>query len=151
MIPSRVERPYREVLIKYWGIANHMKSNKDKCWILYLQSYNPACAHRSWDKRLEYSPAERDLRALVGDQFNMSQQLVLVAKKASHILRYIKHGIGNQKDMIVPLHLALVQPHLKYCVQLWALQDKKDIKILKCVQRSAKKIEKGLEGMTNEA
>ena len=61
---------------------------------------------------------------------SICQQYVLVAKRANHILACIKYNIANQsKEVVVPLYSALEKPHLKYCVQLWAPQYKKDMEI----------------------
>ena len=85
---------------------------------------------------------EKDLRVLVSAWLNMHQQCAQVAKTngilACNSVKTVQSaGTGR---VIVPLHSALVRPHVKYCIQFWAPHYKKDTEAVECVQRRAMKL-----------
>jgi len=82
---------------------------------------------------------------LAGSRLSLSQQRALAVRRTNPIPGCIKHSTTSwsKEVIIIPLYLALVWPHLEYCVQFWAPQFNKDVKVLECAHRRATTLVKG--------
>jgi len=79
--------------LEHWTISNSMKFNKNNYEILGWS--NAKHRYRLGDDCLEGSSTERDLGALIDSRLNMSQQYAWADKKASCILRCVKHSVAS--------------------------------------------------------
>ena len=67
------------------------------------------------------------------------------------VLGMIRRNITyKEKSLIVPLYKAIVRPHLEYYIQAWNPHLRKDIDMLKKIQRRATKLVPGLRDLRYE-
>ena len=81
----------------------------------------------------------------------VSEQCRIAASKGNHVLGMIRRNITyKEKSLIVPLHEAIVRPHLEYCIQAWSPYLRKDIDMFEKIQRRATKLIPGLRDLRYE-
>ncbi len=70
--------------------------------------------------QLDESCLERDLGVLFSDDLKWDDQLAKAIKSANSKLAQIKNSfVCLDPEIVRPLYLSLVRPHLEYAVQVW--------------------------------
>mgnify|MGYP001859094233 CR=1 FL=1 len=85
------------------------------------------------------------------EKLDMSQQCVLAAQKANHILVCVKTSVvSRSREIILPPYSVLLRPHLENCIQMWSPQYRRDVDLLEHVQGRATKTIQGMKHLPYE-
>ena len=108
--------------------------------------------YKMGDAVLDRTTQEKDLGVTFSVDMKDSEQCGITASKGNQMLGLIRRTITyKEKQLIVPLHKAIVRPHLKYCIQAWMPYRKKDIDKLERIQQRATKMIPELRDLSYES
>ncbi|XP_050171666.1 uncharacterized protein LOC126640148 [Myiozetetes cayanensis] len=96
-----------------WIYGKLMKFNKAKCKVLHLNQGNPNRKKRLVSEWIKSRSGEKNLRVLVNEKLNMTQQFVVAAQKNNCILGFVRRSLTSSlAEVILLVYSALVRPHL---------------------------------------
>lgn len=82
--------------LEHWAMVNGKEFKKNKSQSLHLGWSDARHKYELGKERLESSPADRDMRVLVGSRLITSQLCALVTRRANCILGCVKHSSTSQ-------------------------------------------------------
>ena len=124
-----------------WSEKWQMLFNFLKCKCLHAGPGNTGVNYEMGGTILSKTVKEKDVGVTMNANMKVSEQCRIAACKGNHILGMIRRAITyKEKSLIVPLHKAIVRPHLQYCIQAWSPYLRKDTYILEKIQRRATKL-----------
>ncbi len=125
--------------ISQWSERWEMPFNVNKCHILHVGTRNQNLIMR-WTALNSIACNESKILA-----FRLGQTLKSPGNARmpipNRMLGFINRNFSfENKEIILPVYISSVRPHLEYAVQFWSPHHTKDTAILKAVQRRATKI-----------
>ncbi len=137
--------------ISEWSQKWEMPFDINKFHVLRVGIRSQKFNFKMNDTKTESVQGVRDLGVTIASRLKFSKQCKEAAGKVNRILGFISRSFSfKNKDVILPLYINLVRPHLEYAVQFWSPHYAKDIGKLQTVQRRATKMITSLRNKSYE-
>ncbi len=92
-----------------------MPFNVNKCHILHVGTRYQKFDYEMNGVKLDSVQCVKDLSVSIASNLKFSQQCKDAASKANRMLGFINRNLSfKNKDIILPLYISLVRPHLNY-------------------------------------
>ncbi|KAJ7396811.1 hypothetical protein BTVI_141328 [Pitangus sulphuratus] len=128
------------------------ESHKTQVKVQCLGQGNPRYQQRLGDEQIESSPAKKDLGVLVDERLGMGWECALTDQKANCVLGCITSSVASRsREVILPLYSTFNEtPHRVLYPAPGSPQHRKDIDLLKRVQRRTTKLIREMEHLSYE-
>ncbi len=128
-----------------------MPFNVNKCHILQMGTRNEKYEYEMGGVKLESLQWVKDLGVTITSNLEFTQHCKEAACKANRMLGFINRNFSfKNKDIILPMYISLIRPHLEYAMQFWSPHNAKDISKLEAFQRRATKMIPSLRNKSYE-
>ncbi len=118
-----------------------MPFNVNKCHILQVGTRNQKYEYEMNGVTLQNVQCVKALGVTVASNLKLFLHCKDDACKATRMLDPINRNYSfKNENIILPMYISLVRPHLEYAVKFWLSQLAKDIAKLEAVQRRATKM-----------
>ncbi len=98
-----------------------MPFNVNKCHILHVGTRNQKFDYEMNGVKLNSAQCVKDLSVSIASNLKFPQQCKDAAGKANRMLGFINRNFSfKKKDIILPLYISLVRPHIEYAVKFWS-------------------------------
>ncbi len=105
------------IKISKWSQRWGMPFNVNKCHVLQVSSRNQKYDYEMIGTKIEIVQCVRDFGVTIASSLKFSQQWKEAAGKANIMLGFINRNFSSKnKDVIIPLYISFVRPHLEYAV-----------------------------------
>ncbi len=122
----------------------------NKCHILQVGTRSKKYEYEMCGVKLESVHCVKDLGVTITSNLKFSQHWKRQRVKPIKCWALLKDIFFKNKDIILPLYINLVRPHLECAVQFWLPHHAEDIAKLEAVQRRATKIIPSLRNKSYE-
>ena len=128
-----------------------MHFNTDKYGVMHLGSNNRNQVYTLGDKILRTTTVEKDVGVLVTENAKFGDHCKKVATKCYQIIGQVRRSFTcKEPKLMVQIFQTYILPHIRYCYSVWSPYLKKDIDLIKSIQRRFTKMIEGLHHLSYE-
>ena len=131
-----------------WCKVWQMEFNISKCHVLSFGSRASSPEYTLAGNSLSCADYERDVGVLVPSNLKFHEQCATAIAKANSVLGLIKRAFQSRDQVtMINAYKTYVQPHLDFCVQVWAPGNKSWQEKIEKVQKRALRLIPSLSGL----